>query len=64
MEQSSAYPAQSNGLNIHIFSHRPQRLLKKLTWPNPALTNALTNVAAKFCLAESRLELAPRPSIK
>jgi hypothetical protein len=32
--------------------------------PNPAFTNAFTNVAAKFCLAESRLELAPRPSIK
>lgn len=35
------------------------------TWPKPALTNALTNVAAKFCLAESTL--APtlaRPSSK
>lgn len=35
------------------------------TWPKPALTNALTKVAAKFCLAESTLAPAlARPSSK
>jgi hypothetical protein len=49
------------------YSHPPKKktletdFSVKLTWPNPAFTNALTNVAARFCLAESRMELAPRP---